>query len=62
MAIKIINPGTPPRKKEYFQTCDKCGCEFSFAKEDVKHHERNESSIECPTCKKYLDPDYKIPV
>lgn len=42
MAIKIIKEG----KKEYYMTCHKCGCEFTYELEDINYN----SSVKCPCC------------
>ena len=45
MAIKIIKQGV----KEFHITCQYCGCEFTYEKEDVHN-----SEVICPCCSKGL--------
>ena len=45
MAIKIIKQGV----KEFHITCQYCGCEFTYEKEDVYN-----SEVSCPCCSKGL--------
>ena len=45
MAIKIIKQGV----KEFHITCQYCGCEFTYEKEDIHN-----SEVICPCCSKGL--------
>jgi hypothetical protein len=42
---KIIKPG----KKEFFITCPKCGCQFTYEISDVTLN-----SVQCPDCFNYV--------
>ena len=45
MAIKIIKQGV----KEFHITCNYCGCEFTYEKEDIRN-----SEVICPCCSNSL--------
>lgn len=53
--IKIIERGTIKRER-----CEKCGCLFSYEKEDIKHNSFRTYTdsyydyIICPQCKKEI--------
>lgn len=55
MVVKIIKYGKLPEDKEYIQTCNNCGTEFSFLKKDAKliedFREGSFLSINCPLCR-----------
>jgi len=47
MTIEILKKGTDT----YYATCEKCGCEFTYQREDVHtHYSRVGDYVACPTC------------
>ena len=43
--MEIIKPG----HKKFKTTCDRCGCEFTYTKNDICY-----SDIHCPECGNYI--------
>ena len=46
--IKIVQPG----KEEFQNTCDTCGCVFSYGVEDLDSYLGN--NVKCPFCGYYV--------
>lgn len=54
--ITIIEQGKKPKEINLkIIRCYNCKTKFSYQPIDVKSSPRNESYVECPTCKQYLD-------
>ena len=54
--MKIIERGQIPKHAPKKVTCYYCKSILEYTNADVKSH-RNESYVECPVCKRFLNTD-----
>lgn len=56
--MRIIKPGREP-KKEIEMTCERCGCEFAYEREDVQYDPFDSNGeyyyVNCPHCDKIIE-------
>ena len=54
--MRIIKPGREP-KKEVEQTCERCGCVFTYTKQDVNYAVlcgKIDAWVFCPCCETHI--------
>lgn len=53
--IEVIKEGDLEKlNPKHFCECKKCGCEFTYQREDVQGCQRYGDYVECPTCKTFV--------
>lgn len=53
--IEIIKEGDPEKMNpKHFLECKRCGCQFSYQREDVEEDQYDDDYVKCPTCKNYI--------